>query len=320
MSFSSKTKNRLSRLEITDVCCQKAELAALVRMSGTIQITGSGRINLKFSTENAAIARRIFTLIKTLHNAHTEVMVRKNKQLKKNNSYLMIIHDPDSVDKIVRDTGLFNSDDKNILNINYKVPKSIIKNRCCKRAYIRGAFLGGGSLSDPEKTYHLEFVTHNEEHGEDLSQIINSFDLNSKIVIRKDYYVVYIKEGEQIVDLLNIIGAHTSLLELENIRVLKDIRNNINRIVNCETANLSKTINAALRQVENIEYIKNTIGIDELPENLQEIANLRLIHKEASLKELGNMLTPTIGKSGVNHRLRKIEKIAEELKKERGDF
>ncbi|MBS4537400.1 DNA-binding protein WhiA [Clostridium sp. D2Q-11] len=320
MSFSSKTKNRLSRLEIKDSCCPKAELAALVRMSGTIQFTGSGRINLKFSTENAAIARRIFTLIKTLHNAHTEVMVRKNKQLKKNNSYLMIIHDPHSVDKIVRDTGLFTSDDKNILNINYRVPRDIIKNRCCRRAYIRGAFLGGGSLSDPEKTYHLEFVTHNEEHANDLSKIINSFDLNSKIVIRKDYYVVYIKEGEQIVDLLNIIGAHTSLLELENIRVLKDIRNNINRIVNCETANLSKTINASLRQAENIKYIENTIGIDELPENLQEIAQLRLINKEASLKELGDMLIPTIGKSGVNHRLRKIEKIAEDLKKERGDL
>ncbi|MBS4534792.1 DNA-binding protein WhiA [Clostridium sp. D2Q-14] len=320
MSFSSKTKNKLSRLEINDSCCPKAELAALVRMSGSIQLTGSRKINLKFSTENAAIARRIFTLIKTLHNTQTEVMVRKNKQLKKNNSYLMIIHDPDSVDAIIKDTGLFKLHDNNILNINYKVPKHIIKKRCCKRAYIRGAFLGGGSLSDPEKTYHLEFVTHNKEHGKDLSKIINSFNLNSKIVLRKDNYVVYIKEGEQIVDLLNIIGAHNSLLELENIRVLKDIRNNINRIVNCETANLSKTINAALRQVENIEYIKSTIGIDELPENLQEVARARLTHREASLKELGNMLMPPIGKSGVNHRLRKIEEIAEELKKERGDL
>lgn len=320
MSFSSNTKNKLSRLEINKECCLKAELASLVRMSGTIQITGSGRINLKFSTENAAIARRIFTLIKTLHNAKTEVMVRRNKQLKKNNSYLMIIHDPESVDKIVNDAGLFSSNDKNIFNINYKAPKDIIKKRCCKRAYIRGAFLGGGSLSDPEKTYHLEFVTHNIEHGKDLSKIINSFDLNSKIVLRKDNYVVYLKEGEQIVDLLNIIGAHNSLLELENIRVLKDIRNNINRVVNCETANLGKTINAALRQAENIEYIKKTISIDKLPENLQEIARLRLVNKEASLKELGNMLMSPIGKSGVNHRLRRIEEIAEDLKKERGDL
>lgn len=320
MSFSSKTKNRLSRMEVEDSCCAKSELASLVRMSGTIQINGSGKISLKFTTENAAIARRIFSLLKILYNAHTEVMVRRNKHLKKNNNYLVLINEQDKVDRILEDVGLFKGTDKDLLKINYKVPKKIVKKKCCKRAYIRGAFLGGGSLSDPEKTYHLEFVAHNKEHGEDLSNIINSFGLNSKIVIRKDNYIVYIKEGEQIVDLLNIIGAHTSLLELENIRVLKDIRNNINRVVNCETANLSKTINAAVRQVENIQYIDKTIGVDELPDNLKEIAIARLANREASLKELGNLLKPRVGKSGVNHRLRKIEKIAEDLKRERGDL
>lgn len=314
MSFSSQTKNKLSRLEIQNDCCPKAELAALIRMSGTIQLAGRGNINIKFSTENAAIARRVFSLIKKLYNSQIEVMVRKNKQLKKNNNYLMIIHDKKSVDNIIKDTGLFNEKQRFLLDINYKIPKDLIKKRCCKRAYIRGAFLGGGSLSDPEKTYHLEFVTHNKDHAQDLSYIINSFNLNSKIVIRKDYYVVYLKEGEQIVDLLNIIEAHSSLLELENIRVVKGIRNNINRIVNCETANLSKTINAAVRQVENIKYIENTIGIEKLPKSLQELANIRLYNKEASLKELGNMLSIPLGKSGVNHRLRKIESIAENLK------
>lgn len=314
MSFSSKTKNMLSRLDIENTCCARAELAALIRMSGTIQLTGRGKINIKFSTENAAIARRIFSLIKKLYNSQIEVMVRKNKQLKKNNNYLMIIHDSKSVNDILKDTGLFDKDKNKLLDISYKAPKDIIRKKCCKRSYIRGAFLGGGSLSDPEKTYHLEFVTHDKEFAEDLSSIINSFDLNSKIVVRKDYYVVYIKEGEQIVDLLNIIEAHNSLLELENIRVVKGIRNDINRLVNCETANLSKTINAALRQVENIKYIENTIGIEKLPINLQELANLRLYYKESSLKELGNMLSTPLGKSGVNHRLRKIEKIAQNLK------
>ncbi|MGO1368616.1 MAG: DNA-binding protein WhiA [Senegalia sp. (in: firmicutes)] len=314
MSFSSQAKSRLSRLEIKNDCCPKAELSALIRMSGTIQLVGRGNINIKFQTENAAIARRVFSLIKRLYDSQIEVMVRKNKQLKKNNSYLMIIHDKKSVDSIIKDTGLFNEEEKSLLNINYKVPRNLIKKKCCRRAYIRGSFLGGGSLSDPEKTYHLEFVTQNKDHAKDLSQIINSFKLNSKIVIRKDYYVVYLKEGEQIVDLLNIIEAHTSLLELENIRVVKGIRNNINRIVNCETANLSKTINASVRQVENIKYIENTIGIEKLPKNLQELANIRLYNKEASLKELGNMLSIPLGKSGVNHRLRKIESIAENLK------
>ncbi|WP_269077309.1 DNA-binding protein WhiA [Schnuerera ultunensis] len=157
------------------------------------------------------------------------------------------------------------------------------------------------------------------EHGKDLSEIINSFNLDSKIVVRKENYVVYIKEGGQIVDILNIMEAHQALLKLENIRVFKDVRNNINRLVNCETANLSKTIDASLRQVENIEYIDSKIGIDKLPKNLREIARLRLQYREASLKELGTMLKPPVGKSGVNHRFRRIDEIAEDLKRKENE-
>lgn len=317
MSFSSKTKNELSRILMENNCCALAELAALIRMSGSIQINGLGRVSLKFSTENAAIARRIFSLLKTLYNASTEVMVRRNKQLKKNNNYLMIVSDSDEAEKILMDTGVLKKDNRQQYVINYGITKSLVSNRCCKRAYIRGAFLGGGSISNPEKTYHLEFVTHSQQHSKDLSKLINSFELNSKIVLRKESYVVYLKEGEQIVDLLNIIEAHSALLKLEDIRILKEVRNNVNRIVNCETANLEKTINASLRQIHNIEYIDKTIGIDKLPENLVGIAQLRLMHRDASLKELGKMLNPPIGKSGVNHRLRKLEEIADQLRERR---
>ena len=314
MSFSSTTKNELSRLPIENRCCAISELAAIVRMSGTIQISGMKKINLKFVTENAAIARRIFTLLKTLYNVDIQVMVRRNRQLKKNNNYLIVVNNMEISKKILKDVGFLTNEDSSYYTIDYKIPKILIQNRCCRRAYIRGAFLGGGSISNPERTYHLEFVTNSEEHGMDLSKIINSFNLNSKIVIRKENHVVYIKEGEQIVDVLNIMGGHQALLKLENIRVFKDIRNNINRLVNCETANLGKTINASLRQVENIEYIDSRIGIEKLPKNLQEIALLRLNHRDASLKELGAMLEPPVGKSGVNHRFRKIEEIAEDLK------
>ncbi|WMM25991.1 DNA-binding protein WhiA [Tissierella sp. MB52-C2] len=315
MSFSATTKNELSRIPLTDKCCAMAELAALVRMNGTIQISGMKKINLKFTTENAAIARRIFSLLKVIYNTEVEVMVRRNKQLKKNNNYLIIINNKDISKKILEDIG-FIRDDSSIFNPNFTIPEELIKNRCCRRSYIRGAFLGGGSISNPEKTYHLEFVTSNEEHAMDLSNVINSFGLNSKIVIRKENYVVYIKEGEQIVDLLNIIGAHQALLKLEDIRVLKNVRNNINRIVNCETANLSKTIDASMRQVESIKYIEKSIGLEKLPENLMEVARLRLEYSDASLKEIGMMLEPPVGKSGVNHRFRKIEELADKL---RGD-
>lgn len=314
MSFSSTTKNELSRIELKENCCALAELAALVRMNGTIQIVGMKKINLKFTTENAAIARRIFSILKLIYDSDVEVMVRRNRQLKKNNNYHIVVNDKKISSRILEDVGFINKDGSNLFNPKYKLPKKIISKRCCRRSYVRGAFLGGGSISNPEKTYHLEFVTNNEEHAKDLSEIINSFDLNSKIVLRKDNFVVYIKEGEQIVDLLNIIGAHQALLKLEDIRVLKDVRNNINRIVNCETANLGKTIDASMRQIEQIQILKTKLGLNKLPGNLREIAEVRLDNPDASLKEIGEMLNPPIGKSGVNHRFRKLEQLAEEIR------
>lgn len=316
MSFSSTTKNELSRIPIEDDCCALAELAAMVRMNGTIQISGKSKINLKFNTENAAIARRIFSILKMIYNTDVEVMVRRNRQLKKNNNYLILVNNREISNKILQDIGFIDENSISIFKPYYKVPENIIAKRCCKRSYIRGAFLGGGSISNPEKTYHLEFVTNNEEHAMDLLSIINSFGLNSKIVTRKDNFVIYLKEGEQIVDLLNIIGAYQALLKLEDIRVLKDVRNNINRIVNCETANLSKTIDASLRQVESIELIRKRIGLERLPKGLKEIAEIRLENTEASLKEIGQMLDPPVGKSGVNHRFKRLIEIAEELKGE----
>ena len=314
MTFSQKTKNELSKLPIEDECCSLAELSALVRMCGTIQISGGKNINLKFSSENASIARRIFSILKASYKVQVEVMVRRNRQLKKNNNYLIVINDKEISQKILFDVGFIEKGNINIFNPNYSIDDKIIKNRCCKRAYIRGSFLGGGSISNPEKTYHFEMVTNNKEHAENLSMIINSFDLNSKIVLRKDNYIVYLKEGEQIVDILNIMGAHQALLQLEDMRVLKDIRNNINRIVNCETANLGKTKSASLRQIDDIKCIESMMGLNKLPKALKEIANLRLENPDSSLKELGSMLPEPMGKSGVNHRFRKIGEIADELR------
>lgn len=315
MSFSSSTKNELSRLTIENQCCALAELASIIRTNGTIQISSMNKISLKFATENAAIARRIFILVKGLYDTDVDVMVRRNKQLKKNNNYLIIINSKEITKKILEDVGFLTNTTSSYYAVDYKVPERLIENRCCRRAYIRGAFLGGGSISNPEKAYHMEFVTNSKDHGEELADIINSFGLNSKIVIRKENYVVYIKEGEQIVDILNIMGAHQALLKFENIRVFKDVRNNINRIVNCETANLGKTVDASLRQVENIEYIDSKIGIKKLPDKLREVALLRLEYKDSSLKELGMKLEPPVGKSGVNHRLRRIDEIADKLRK-----
>ncbi len=187
----------------------------------------------------------------------------------------------------------------------------LIQQSCCKRAYIRGAFLAAGSISDPEKSYHFEIVCHTMEQAKQLQDVINSFDMDAKIVERKKHFVVYLKEGSQIVDILNVMEAHIALMNLENVRILKEMRNSVNRKVNCETANISKTVNAAVKQLEDIVYVRDTIGFETLPDNLREIAELRLEYPEAPLKELGTYLNPPVGKSGVNHRLRKISTIAE---------
>ena len=318
MSFSMKTKNELSRLIPEEKCCQLAELSSLIRMSGTIQLMGFKKLNVKITTENAAIARKIFTLLKKSFGIHTELMIRKNRLLKKNNHYVIVISSEIGANVILEQVGILTQREGQF-SIDYSIPQKLIRKRCCKRAYLRGAFLGAGSVSDPEKTYHLEFVTGSEEHSLDLRDLVNEFGLGAKIVQRKNSYVVYLKEGDQIVDLLNIMGAHSALLNLENIRIVKQVRNNVNRIVNCETANLNKIVNASLRQIQNIEYINENHGFKILPDGLREIAELRLDYKEASLKELGQMLTPPVGKSGVNHRLRKIEQIAEKLRNNKGD-
>ncbi|MDP4145047.1 MAG: DNA-binding protein WhiA [Bacillota bacterium] len=314
MSFSSKVKNEVCRYSDFSKEEAIAELSAIMKASGTLSLAGNKQFSFRVTTENPAIARLIFKLLKEHFDIHTKLMVKKSNSLKKNNIYMVVITEEMGVRSLLKDVGVL-SEDNDMLSLNYGIPSEIVKDGECKRSYVRGAFLGGGSISNPEKTYHLEFVTHDNQYAAELSQLINSFGLGSKVIQRKSSFVVYIKEGEQIVDLLNIIGAHSSLLELENVRIMKEMRNNVNRLVNCETANLSKTVNASVRQVESIKLIQKEIGLTRLPKNLREIAEIRLSYPDESLKELGQMLNPPVGKSGVNHRLRRIEKIAEELRK-----
>lgn len=315
MSFSSKVKNEVCRYTQLTKEEALAELSAIMRVSGTLTFGGNRQISFKITTENPAIARVVFKLLKDHFSIHTKIMVKKSNSFKKNNVYMILITEDMNVRKLLKEADVLKGEE-GILVLNYDISKKIVQDDKTKRAYIRGAFLGGGSISNPEKTYHLEFVTHNDNYAENICKIINSYGLGSKVIQRKSSYIVYIKEGEQIIDLLNIIGAHSSLLELENVRIMKEMRNNVNRLVNCETANLSKTVNAAVRQVESIKLIQNEIGLQRLPKNLRDVAELRLKFPDESLKELGEMLNPPVGKSGVNHRLRRIEKIADELRRE----
>jgi len=307
MSFAAQTKKELTLIE-AEACCEKAELSALIRMNGSVQL-GSGRVILDVSTENAAIARRIYTLLKKKFQLHIELMVRKKMRLKKNNVYIVRI--PSRVEDILSELRIVSEG----FQFTPGIEKDIIRGNCCRRAYLRGAFMAGGSVNNPEgSSYHLEIASMYEEHCKALVELANRFDLNARCIERKKGFVFYIKEGQKIIEFLSIIGAHQALLRFEDIRIMKDMRNSVNRVVNCETANLNKTIGAAVRQIENIKLLQREMGLENLPDKLREVAEVRLKHPDVNLKEVGDMLKGNVSKSGVNHRLRKIDELADKLR------
>ncbi|MDL2302274.1 DNA-binding protein WhiA [Lachnospiraceae bacterium OttesenSCG-928-D06] len=287
MSFSSEVKDELYKQISAARHCQMAELSAIMNFCGNYGQDKNGRYTIGFNTENEALVRKGFTLLKKSFNIDTEN--GSNEQ---------------EIKAVLAKFG----------NLDEPVSPLLIKSSCCQRSFLRGAFLSIGSMSDPEKGYHLEFDCTNEAKAVQLKNLIQGFDIEAKIILRKKYYVVYLKEGAGIVDILNVMEAHLSLMELENLRIVKDMRNSINRRVNCETANISKTVNAASRQIEDIELLQRRYGLNNLPDNLREIALLRLEYPDATLKELGESLDPKVGKSGVNHRLRKLSELANEIK------
>ena len=307
MSFASEMKNELTRIEV-DKENAKAELSALIRMNGALSLSNQQFV-INVQTENATIARRIYSLIKKVFNVEVEILVRKKMKLKKNNIY--ICRTKMRSREILHDLGILKEG-----VFTHDIDADMIKDDEMRRSYLRGAFLAGGSVNNPEtSSYHLEIYSLYESHSEGLTNLMNYYDLNAKHIERKKGSITYLKEAERISDFLSLIGGYQALLKFEDVRIVRDMRNSVNRLVNCETANLNKTVSAAMRQVENIKLIDQEIGLDNLPDRLREIAKLRVDNQEISLKELGEMVsTGTISKSGVNHRLRKLNELADKLR------
>lgn len=287
MSFSSEVKEELAKQISPARHCQIAELAAIMSFCGQYGRDSEGNYTIGFQTENEEVVRKGFTLLKKTYNMKSGAALSEQ-----------------DMQGILQKLG----------NLEEPVSRLIVKNTCCRRAFLRGAFLSVGSMSDPAKSYHLEFACTDERKAKQLQELMNGFDIESKIILRKKYYVVYLKEGSGIVDLLNVCEAPVSLMNMENLRILKEMRNSVNRRVNCETANIAKTVNAAARQVDDIEYLRVYYGFQNLPPALREMAEIRLENPDASLKELGEYFNPPIGKSGVNHRLRKLSELAENIR------
>jgi len=300
MSFSATVKEELVSQIGSARHCQLAELAALLHFSGST--CGDGE-HLCLETENEAVIRKCFTLLQKTFNIDNVVIEGKSR----------LLSDDETEMKVIQALHLGGREGEPIV-LEAPVSSLLIKHSCCARAYLRGAFLSSGSMSDPKKGYHLEFVCNGRVQAEQLRGIIQEFRIEAKVIKRKKYYVVYLKEGAGIVDLLNVIGAHVSLMNLENLRIVKEMRNSINRRVNCETANISKTVAAASKQIEDILLIRDKYGFENLPDNLRQMAEIRLEYPDAALKELGGYLEPAVGKSGVNHRLRRLGEIADGIK------
>lgn len=320
LSFSYDVKQELSRVE-SKICCQRSELLSIILLAGSIGISGGKkRPFLKIRTEHAAFSRTIYKLLKKYIETPIETKVVKSNSLNKNNVYSFSVN-LSAAKEFLKKLGLSFKSKEKMLDIDSWPNPTFIKKNCCKCSYLRGAFLCGGSISNPNGPYHLEIITTNRTRAKELVEIMKTFELKAKINKQKDKFKVYLKDGDNISDFLGLIGANNSLFKFENIRVIKDVRNNVNRIVNCETANLSKTVDASLRQIASINYIKQNGVYEKLPKKLKDIAEVRLEYPDSSLKELGQMMTPVLGKSGVSYRLKRIQKIAEKLysmKSERG--
>lgn len=281
MSFSSDVKAELARQHSKAKHCQIAELSAMIMQEGRISMNP---LALSFETENPILLEKYATLMRCAF----DIDVGKT---------------------------LESQDCKKIVEA---IQGLYLEKTCCKRAFIRGAFMASGSMTDPNKGYHFEIVCRTPEQAARLQELMREFETDPKVIERKNYFVVYLKEGSQIVDMLNVMEAYVSLMNLENVRILKEMRNSVNRQVNCETANISKTVNAAVKQIADIELIRDTEGLDSLPMPLREMALIRLEYPEAPLKDLGKYMDPPVGKSGINHRLRKLAAVADAIRESHG--
>lgn len=311
MSFSSETKNELSRTYPTKNCCKLAEIAGFLRTAGSIGLAGGGKFNIALKTENPAVARHYKKLLKDYFDVDSRLDVEEGAAINKGYFYKLVIGPEMRSDQILRETGILMVRQGNNF-ISDGIYQGIIRSKCCKKAYLKGMFLGAGTMANPDKSYQMEWPLSSRTLAEDLLKLINSFvDMDAKMVKRKSQYVVYVKSYGYIRDLMTMMGAHTMVLELENIKIKKELRGEAVRLTNCDTANMDRVIGASGKQIEAIKFLDGAVGLNKLPEKLREIAILRLEHPEASLLQLGEMLTPPLKKSGVNNRMKKLMNMYE---------
>jgi DNA-binding protein WhiA len=307
--FSEMTKDELARVQSPASCCRLAEFLGIIRTKGIVKLSAGGQMSLCVATDSPAFARKILLLVKRNFGAGVTVAYRRRRNLNKNNTFVLRVDSSAATQKILTVLGIARQDG----SLSFGFDSNLVSKNCCCHAYLRGAFLAAGSVSDPERNYHLEIVLSSQQHALELQNLMSSHGFKSRYLNRKNSWIVYLKDSDDIVRFLTMTGAVSAVLHFENIRVYKEMRNAINRLVNCETANVSKAALAAMEQIKAIRIVDKQLGLESLEPELLEVAKLRLAHPYASLRELGQMLTPCVSKSGVNHRIRKLRRLAESL-------
>lgn len=315
MSFAANVREELSRQNARAKHCRAAELEALLYFCGTLQIDENGKMVLIFRTEQTAARETFLRLIKQLSHVTPEQIILEVRERKNGAVTVVRVEEQEIVRKILKDVGTLDVHG-NLREETALTEQKNLEKECCRRAFLRGAFLAAGTVSDPARSsYHLEFLCRTEEQGEQLKMLLDSAGIRAGTACRGRKNLVYLKDGSKIADLLSLMEAHVSLLAFENARIMREVRGNINRKVNCETSNIRKTADAAAGQIEDVRLIEKKIGFSGLPKTLDETARIRLQYPTATLQELGELMEPPVGKSGINHRMRRLHIIAEQLRK-----
>ena len=309
MSFSTDVKEELARVPATCSHCERALLAALIRIEGTLFISGQGRYRLEVVTDAPSVARLAWRLLHETYGLRTELTTRRSV-LHKTPNYLIDVPSQEGLVEALRDMGVLGD-----AGLELGVVPELVAKQCCAAAYLRGAFLGSGFVSDPRGDFHFEITVESREMADDLARLMGEKSIRARVMQRRQSYIVYIKSGESILEFLAYVGAHQSALAMENARVVKSVRNDVNRQTNAEMANQMKAASASVDQIYAMRTVLEAYGVDRLPQALQDVIRLRVTYPDATLKELGERATPPLSKSAVYHRIRRIEQMARELEK-----
>ncbi len=309
MSFTSDVKEELARVAPTCSHCDKATLAALVRIEGTLFLSGSGNVRLEIATDSPSVARLMVRLLHGIYNLATELTMRRSV-LHKTPNYLINVPMQEALPMALKDMGVLGS-----AGFEQGINKNLVAKRCCSAAYLRGAFLGSGFISNPRGDFHFELTVESEELAKDIVELLSAREINARYMQRRSNYIIYMKSGTAISEFLALVGAHQCALAMENERVIKSVRNDVNRRVNAEMANQQKATDASMDQIMAIRAVVDRYGMDSLPPALQEFIRLRAAHPDATLKELGEFADPPLSKSAVYHRVRRIEQLAEQARR-----